>query len=149
MISSVSFNLSNLHPSLRAFDATTREECTVERPRSNTPLAALALLNDPTYVEAARALADRALRTEQAPGKRLEFMFQHTLSRSPSTKEAELLLQIAERHLQQYSDDEPAARELLSVGLKPFEDGANVPELAAWTSIARIVLNLHETITRN
>lgn len=138
-----------LHPSLRAFDATTREECTVERPRSNTPLAALALLNDPTYVEAARALAERAVQHDPAPGKRLQFIFRQTLSRNPTSAEAETLLKIAEGHRQQYADDEQAAQELVSVGLKPIAEGTELADLAAWTSVARAVLNLHETITRN
>ena len=138
-----------LHPSLRAFDATTREECTVERPRSNTPLAALVLLNDPTYVEAARVLAERAMKVGEAPGKRLQEIFRQVLSRQPSAQEAELLLALAEEHRKQYAEDKEAAQQLLNTGLKPRDETLDPAELAAWTSVSRAVLNLHETITRN
>ena len=82
-----------LHPSLLAFDASTREECVVERPRSNTPLQALVLLNDPTYVEAARAFAARMIREGGADAKaRIERGFQLALSRPPRAREVPVLL---------------------------------------------------------
>lgn len=138
-----------LHPSLLAFDAPSREECTVERPRSNTPLQALALLNDPTYVEAARALASRAIRDggESNP-ERLKFAFRQVLGRPPSSEEQAILLPLYEKHLQEYAAEQEAAKLLLQVGELPTPEDLDDAELAAWTSVARVILNLHETITR-
>ncbi len=137
------------HPSLLAFDAPSREECTVERPRSNTPLQALVLLNDPTYVESARALAERVLR-EGGPGDeaRLHFAFRQVLSRKARPEEVKLLTALHERHRKQYKADPKAAGELLRVGYSPVPAGLDAADLAAWTSVARVLLNLHETITR-
>ena len=139
-----------MHPSLAAFDAPSREECTVERVRSNTPQQALVLLNDPTYVESARIFAERILResgkTAQA---RITFAYQQALHRNPQARELELLTAVAAKHLKQYQGDVAAADALLKVGAKPADGKLNKAELAAWTSIARVVLNLHETITRN
>ncbi|HZY88594.1 MAG TPA: DUF1553 domain-containing protein, partial [Gemmataceae bacterium] len=138
------------HPSLLAFDAPSREECTVERPRSNTPLQALVLLNDPTYVEAARALAERVLREGSASAEgRLHFAYRQVLSRHARPEEVKLLIALHERHLMQYKADPKAAAELLRVGQHPLPANADAAELAAWTSVARVLLNLHETITRD
>jgi hypothetical protein len=138
------------HPSLLAFDAPSREECTVERPRSNTPLQALVLLNDPTYVEAARALAERVMgEGGNAVESRLHFAFRRVLSRIARPEEAQLLTALHERHLKQYRADPKAAAELLRVGHRPVPAGVDAAELAAWTSVARVLLNLHETITRD
>lgn len=139
-----------LHPSLRAFDAPTREECTVQRPRSNTPLQALTLLNDPSYVEAARALAERIVREGGAePAARIRWAFRQALSRPPSPAELETLEALFRKHRAQYEADPRAAGELVHTGERPVPADIAAPELAAWTSVARVVLNLHETITRN
>lgn len=139
-----------LHPSLAAFDAPTREECTVERPRSNTPLQALVLLNDPTYVEAARALAEQIIRGGGKGGdSRIRFAYRRVLQREPRPGEIQILSQLSTRHLQQYRSDTRAAEALLHVGERPMPEKLDVAELAAWTSVARVLLNLHETITRN
>ena len=138
-----------LHPSLLAFDASSREECTVERPRSNTPLQALVLLNDPTYVEASRVFAARMVREGGATeGDRLTFAFRQALGREPQPKEVKVLTELYQKHRAEYAEDEAAARQVLEVGdSQPPEDIEPV-ELAAWTSVARAILNLHETITR-
>jgi hypothetical protein len=139
-----------LHPSLQAFDAPSREECTVERPRSNTPLQALVLLNDPTYVESARALAERIVKEGGAtPAGRIEYAYRRTLSRPATAEEVKLLTALYDQHRKQYVSDPKAAEALLHVGDKPAPKEMDVAELAAWTSVARVVLNLHETITRN
>jgi hypothetical protein len=139
-----------LHPSLLAFDASSREECTASRPRSNTPQQALVLLNDPTYVEAARALAGRVLKESSGDVQaRLEFLFRQVLCRSPRPQEIEVLSRLYDKHLREYQEDESAATQLLSVGESKNPDGLSAAELAAWTSVCRVVLNLHETITRN
>jgi hypothetical protein len=139
-----------LHPSLAAFDATSREECTVERARSNTPQQALVLLNDPTYVEAARALAGRVL-TEggSSTPERLEFVYRTVLTRSPRDGEAEVLTALVEKHQREFASDKPSAEKLLKVGDLISPPRLDSAELAAWTSACRVLLNLHETITRN
>jgi len=139
-----------LHPSLLAFDAPSREECVAERPISNTPSAALALLNDPSYVEAARAFAQRAL-TEggSETDSRLKWAFLHALSRHPSPRELAPLKALLESHAEEFSNDKKAATALLQTGLSQPPAGLDPSELAAWTSVARAILNLNEAITRN
>ncbi len=139
-----------LHPSLAAFDAPSREECTVERARSNTPQQALVLLNDPTYVEAARVLAAKVL-TDGGPTtpERLEFAFRRVLVRSPRPEEAKTLAALVEKHRAEFAADKPAAEKLLAVGDLKSPAHPDPAELAAWTSACRVLLNLHETITRN
>jgi hypothetical protein len=139
-----------LHPSLLAFDAPSREECTADRPRSNTPLQALVLLNDPSYIEAARVLAERTLSQDlKNDASQVNWLLQTTLNRSPRVEELELLTQLLDNHRSQYSSDLDAARKLIAVGEKPADKRFDAAELAAWTSVTRTVLNLHETITRN
>jgi hypothetical protein len=140
---------SFLHPSLVAFDAPSREECTVDRPRSNTPLQALVLLNDPTYVEAARALAAKTMAAATDSPARLEYLYRQALQRSPRADEASTLLALYEKHFAQYTADPKSAGELMTVGAFRAPESLAPAELAAWTSVARVVLNLHETITRN
>lgn len=143
-----------LHPSLMAFDAPAREECTANRMPSNTPVQALVLLNDPTYVEAARVLAERIVR-EGGGGmaasweKKLAWAYVRALGRGPTAEEARVLKGLFETQRARYAKDEAAARELVSVGEAPVAKDIAVAELAAWTAVARAVLNLHETITRN
>lgn len=138
------------HPSLLAFDAPSREECTVDRPRSNTPLQALVLLNDPTYVEAARVFAERIVRQGgNATKDRIQFAVCQALARSATDEEAKLLEALLKKHLEEFKADKSSAEALLHVGDRPQPKDIDVPELAAWTSLARVILNLHETITRN
>ncbi|MDC0936807.1 PSD1 and planctomycete cytochrome C domain-containing protein [Pirellulales bacterium] len=139
-----------LHPSLRAFDAPSREECTCERPRSNTPLQSLVLLNDPIYVEAGRALAAQVLADgpQDLPG-RLQLLFDRALQRSPSPHEQITLARLLGKHEARFETDPKAADALLGIGAAPRPDDLDSAELAAWTSLARVVLNLHETITRH
>jgi hypothetical protein len=137
------------HPSLIAFDAPNREECTAERPRSNTPQQALVLLNDPTYVESARVLAAKVLRDGGKHDEdRLAFAFRRVLGRKPRPAEGKLLLSLLEKHRQDYRTDKEAAEGLLAIGQTPVDKDADRRELAAWTSVGRVLLNLHETITR-
>lgn len=141
-----------LHPSLLAFDAPSREECTAERMVSNTPQAALALLNDPTYVEAARVFAQNIIFLGgQSVDEKLDWAFRQALSRKPSADERPILRNLLETHRKQYLADSKAADALLGVGLttRPEGSGDKKAELAAWTSISRVILNLSETITRN
>lgn len=138
-----------LHPSLLAFDAPTREECTARRTVSNTPLQALVLMNDPTYVEAARALAVRTLE-EGGDGwdAKVNFVLQSVLQRSSTEQESKVLKALYEKHRDQYASDAEARAALANVGNYQAPKDIDAIELAAWTSVCRVVLNLHETINR-
>ena len=138
-----------LHPSMLAFDAPSREECTVDRPRSNTPLQALVLLNDPTYVEAARVLAQRVVQEAGPdPKDRLNHAFRLVLVRQPREEEISPMLALYQNHRQFYQDQPAEAAKLLSVGEFPTIPDVNQADLAAITSLMRVILNLHETVTR-
>jgi len=138
-----------LHPSLLAFDAPTREECTAERNRSNTPLQALVLLNDPIYVETARVFAERMLRQgEMSVEDRIQWALRRALSRAGTTEEVRVLAGLHDNHKQYYSTNIEEARKLIAVGEAAVPADIEPAELAAWTSVARTILNLHETITR-
>jgi len=136
-------------PSLVAFDAPSREECVGERTRANVPQQALVLLNDPTYVEAARVFAERILREGGARAEdRLRWAYERALARAPREEEARILGDLLQRHGTQYRADPRSARRLAGVGLAPVPRDLDVVELAAWTSVARAILNLPEVITR-
>jgi hypothetical protein len=135
--------------SLATFDAPDREKCTARRALTNTPLQALALLNDPTYVEAARRLAERVLR-EPVPddGKRIALAFRLATARAPARSETGVLRDLLRAQRQVYSVDRQAARKLVAVGESKHDDRFDVAELAAWTTVASTILNLDETITK-
>ena len=139
---------SFLHPMLVAFDAPPREECTASRETSNTPQQALNLLNDPTFVEAARVLAEQLTGDSRPFSQRLELGFQQLLERKPYPEEARLLKTLYDRQLKSYFANPDDAHALLKVGLKPAGKEANPMDLAAFTAVTRALLNLHETITR-
>lgn len=138
-----------LHPMLKAFDAPSREECTAKRARSNTPLQALVLLNDPTFVEAARVFAQRIV-TEggQSPEQRIAWAYRAVISRTPNGEINEQLKKIFESHLAEYQADPDSAKLVVEQGNSPAPKELDRPTLAAWTSVARVILNLHESITR-
>lgn len=139
-----------LHPGLLAFDAPSREECTADRARSNTPLQSLVLLNDPEYVEAARAFAELILRhPESTTQGRLSFAFRRAVSRDIRPDEQNILEQLLISHRAEYQADPSAAADILKTGDRPVPADLDSIEMAAWTSVARTILNLHETITRN
>lgn len=139
-----------LHPSLLAFDAPNREECTADRARSNTPLQSLVLLNDPSYVEAARALAELMItQGGSSVADRLHFAYMRALSRAPKRAEMAVLESLLKQSLADFKANPQAVREFLSVGDKPVAAGVDPDELAAWTTVARAILNLHESMTRN
>ncbi len=139
-----------LQPSLAAFDAPTREECTAERTRSSTPLQALVLLDDPTYVEAARVFAEHIVREGgTTPQERLNWAYHRALSRDVKPAERDLLTALYRKHKAEYAADKDAALKLVSAGQYAVPKDLDAAELAAWTSVARVILNLDETITRN
>ena len=142
-----------LLPSFVAFDAPARDECTADRSSSNTPLQALTLLNDPSYVEAARVFAEKIMR-QGATGSaafraQVTWAFARALARPPTNAEVKLLQTLWDKQRARYRSDDAAARELVSTGATPVPSDLPVADYAAWTSVARAILNLHETITRN
>ena len=136
-------------PSLNTFDAPDREFCTVRRTPTNTPLQALVMLNDPTFVEAARGLAQRLLREAGTTvDVRAAFAFRLATSRSPRPKELAILCsQYAKQH-QRFEANKSAADQLLAIGDSDPTAGLDTVELAAWTTVASIILNLDEAISR-
>jgi len=141
---------SFLHPALLAFDAPSREECTAERPLSNTPTAALVLLNDPSFVEAARVLAARIIdEGGESFEDRVVWAWRRALGRRPTPPEVEFLKRLFEAEREHFAGNPRAGESLTAVGQSPVRRDLDVAELAAWTSLARAMLNLSETITRN
>lgn len=138
------------NPAMLTFDAPFRETCTLRRPRTNTPLQALNLLNDPTYVEAARKLAERMLRSPgNSHAERITVGYRLLLARAPQPREVSLLAAAADRALRDFAADRPAAENLLKVGAIPADARLDPVQLAAWTTVASTLLNLDETITRD
>jgi len=137
------------YPPLVTFDAPNREVCTDNRARTNTPLQALVLLNDPAYVEAARVLGQRILKEGGAtPAERISFAFQLCTARAPQPKEVEVLTKIYEAQLARFKQDPAAATKLISVGESARPAEVDASELAAWTTVGNVLLNLDETITK-
>jgi cytochrome c553 len=136
-------------PSFAAFDLPSRETCVARRIPTTTPLQALVLLNDPTYVEASRALAERTIReADRDPGERVDFLFRWAVDRSADVRERQLLSQEAQRMSIHFRRDPQGARQLLEVGDSRPDPHLDPAELAAWTMVARTVLNMDETITK-
>jgi hypothetical protein len=139
-------------PTLTTFDAPDRETCTVRRPRTNTPLQALVLLNDPTYLEASRRLAERLL-TEPASGSttdaRITRAFQLLTARAPTAEELQILQRAYNTNFARFQKDPKAAESLLKQGESPLNEKLDKPELAAWTMLSSILLNLDEVVTKN
>ncbi|MBI3211043.1 MAG: DUF1553 domain-containing protein, partial [Candidatus Solibacter usitatus] len=136
-------------PSLTTFDAPTREFCVIKRPMSTTPLQALALLNDEMYVEAARKLAERML-TEggRDVASRIDYGFRLAAARKAKPPELRVLREGYERRLALYRSDVKAAQGLLSAGEAPVNKSLEPAELAAFTTVASVILNLDEVITK-
>jgi hypothetical protein len=137
-------------PSLAAFDAPSREECTGLRVRSNVPQQALALLNDPSYVEAARVLAERILSEGGTSFEaRVRFAYGRALQRAPNAAEQRTVAALLSQSRAAFARDPASARRLVSVGQQPVAKGLPVVDLAAWTQVARAILNLPELVTRS
>jgi Protein of unknown function (DUF1553)/Protein of unknown function (DUF1549)/Planctomycete cytochrome C len=138
-----------LHPMLANFDAPSREECTANRVISNTPQQALTLLNDPTFVEAARVWAARLVAPAgESDAERLDRAFRRALAHPPTARERESLLKFLDLQRATYEQQSGDAAKLLRIGLASGPKHENPIEVAAWTQVCRVILNLHETITR-
>jgi hypothetical protein len=137
-------------PSMSTLDAPSRESCTVRRARTNTPLQALLMMNDVQYIEAARALAQRIMHEGgENPQQRLAMGFRLVTSRTPSSDELDVLLDIYRQHLADYQSDPEAASKLIHLGESSRDASLNAEELAAWTMVANLLLNLDEAVTKN
>jgi mono/diheme cytochrome c family protein len=135
--------------SLATFDAPDREKCTARRSLTNTPLQALALMNDPTYVEAARALAQRTLlEGGKDRDARLAYAFRLATARIPTGKEVKVLRRLLGDRVQSFRKDRASAMKLLAVGESARDARIDPAELAAWTTVTSVILNLDETITK-
>jgi hypothetical protein len=138
-----------LQPMLANFDAPAREECTANRNISNTPQQALTLLNDPTFVECSRVFAENLLAAKaDSDAQRLELAFQRALSRPLKEKEKQSMLTFLAEQRTQPQDAANHPDKFIHVGNAPVPKSTNAGELAAWTQVCRVILNLHETITK-
>ncbi len=136
-------------PALTTFDASSREVCQVKRSRTNTPLQALELLNDVTYVEAARALAQLVLiEGGRTPEDRITFAFRRATARFPTTRELQVLARGLDRYRQTFKADPESAKKLIRHGESPIDARLDSVELAAYTALAGVLLNLDEAITK-
>lgn len=136
-------------PQMSTFDAPSRESCVVRRERTNSPLQALLMMNDPQYVECARALAQRAM-TEigSAPADRARFILRQCVLRSPTDAEVQALVTDYDHYLADFKQSPDAAKKLVAIGEVPPNAKLPVEELAAWTLVSNLVLNLDEVINK-
>jgi len=137
-----------LHPMLANFDAPSREECAAFRTQANTPQQALTLLNDPSFVEAARLFAEKLLTRPGDDAQHLEAAFAQALARPPRPSERTSLTAFLATQREHFRNTPDDAKAVPTVGLATVSPNLDAAELAAWTQVCRVVLNLHETITR-
>jgi Protein of unknown function (DUF1553) len=134
---------------MSVFDAPDREKCTARRTVTNTPLQALVLLNDPTYLESARMLAERVIhKAGRDPAQRASLAFELATDRKPDKAEIAVLTNLAKQEMTTYSRDRKKAESLLKNGETPPDPKLDKTELAAWTTVTSAILNLDETITK-
>lgn len=136
-------------PNQQIFDAPTREKCTIQRPRTNTPLQALVTMNDVQFVEAARHFAERLMKEGgKSPAERVAYAYTLATTRKPNANEQRIVESVYSDSLKHYRGDAEAAKKLLSNGESKRDESLDVSEHAAWTIVASTVLNLDETLTR-
>ena len=136
-------------PQMNILDAPSREACTIRRERTNTPMQALMLMNDPQFVEAARVFAERTIKEGgKTPEERLAYIFELATAREPKPKEASLLLETLQAHAEELKDDPEAAKELIAVGESKPDEKLDAVEVATWTMIANLILNLDEVLNK-
>lgn len=136
-------------PGLMTFDAPSREACVVRRSRTNTPLQALALMNDEPYIESARRLAERAMASDSADlAGKINLAFRLATCRKPTADEAAVLLDTYQAHLANYQQNNAAAEALVNIGETKRNASLDVPQLASMTLVCNLILNLDETVTK-
>jgi hypothetical protein len=135
-------------PGMAAFDAPDRETCTVRRARTNTPLQSLVLLNDPTYVEASRKFAEKLVSLPGNDQAKFNSAFEMALCRQPNEFETRVLANLLQASRQRFTNDKKAAEQLISIGQSKVTAGVGPSELAAWTTVSSMILNLDEAISK-
>ncbi len=137
-------------PNMMAFDAPNREVCTVARGNTTTPMQALVTLNDTQFVESARGFAQRIMKhVARSDEERLQWAFLESIARKPNIEESQVLVRALARERVRYSANANLAKAYLSVGESPIDRELDTAELAAWSQVASILLNLSESLTRN
>ena len=136
-------------PQMSTFDAPSRESCVVKRERTNTPLQALLLMNDPQFVEAARHFAQTVIDSGDDSNARIRTMFRTALAREPSFEEFEVLHHALQEYIENYRGDAKAAKQLVAIGETAAEKKYDATELAAYTMLANLIMNMDEFISRN
>lgn len=135
-------------PAMVSFDAPNREVCVARRSRTNTPLQSLVLMNDPTYVEAARLLAEKMLLNASEDTLRLEIGYLRALARKPRAEETALMFELLEKSRQEFAKNPSRVEQINRIGTLPANAGLDPAELASWTIVASTILNLDETISK-
>ncbi|MCH7904769.1 MAG: DUF1553 domain-containing protein [Armatimonadetes bacterium] len=131
------------------FDAPTREACVVRRSRTNTPMQALAVMNDPQFVEASRKLAELVMASSDDNRERAAWLFKKVTSRKPTSVELDLVGKAYERQKAHFANDADGVEGLLTTGESPFDESLDRIELAAWSMVCNLVLNLDEVLTQH
>jgi hypothetical protein len=144
----VEWRRTNPYASLATFDAPNREVCALRRPRSNTPLQALVTLNDPVYVEAARSLGSRMAGTNGTAEAKAEYGFRLCLARPPLARELKRLVELYETAHGEYAHEPEKANEMAAITCKQAPSGMDSVELASWTVVGNVLLNLDEMLMR-
>jgi len=137
-------------PNMLIFDSPSREKCVIQRQRTNTPLQALVTLNDPQFLEAARAFAERLLKSDKgSTADRIDLAYRYATARPASGREVEILTALYQKNLERFKAAPETAKEFLMVGESPRDDSLDAPEHAAWMVVAQTIMNLDESLTRN
>jgi hypothetical protein len=137
-------------PNMLIFDSPSREKCVIQRQRTNTPLQALVTLNDPQFLEAARAFAERLLKSGKSdPAARIDLAYRYATARLATGREVEILTQLYQKNLARFQSAPETAKEFLKVGESPRDESLDSSEHAAWMVVAQTIMNLDESLTRN
>ena len=144
----VNWRRTNPYPSMAAFDAPNRFVCNVRRTPTNTPLQALVTMNDPVYVEAAQALARRMAKAGKTPEEKIARGFRLCLTRHPKPSEIKRLHDLYEQVREVYASDTAAANAMATVPIGPLPAGSDAVELASWTVVGNVLLNLDEVFLK-
>ena len=137
-------------PNMLIFDSPSREKCVIQRQRTNTPLQALVTLNDPQFLEAARAFAERLLKSDKgSTADRIDLAYRYATARPASGREVEVLTALYQQNLERFKAAPETAKDFLMVGESPRDDSLDAPEHAAWMVVAQTIMNLDESLTRN
>lgn len=137
-------------PNMLIFDSPSREKCVIQRQRTNTPLQALVTLNDPQFLEAARAFAQRLLKSDKSSTRdRIDLAYRYATARPASGREVEILTNLYQENLNRFQSAPETATEFLRVGESPRDESLDASEHAAWMVVAQTIMNLDESLTRN